>query len=150
MIIPRSAAIIAAIKTNVSGFMQSIRDGIEPPVDFMADSDAVMTLAALKPLAPMTLPPEMATLFAQFEEAKANAAQAEAVRDAAKAELVKFVIDNSGASNEKCIATCGKYKMTISKIADTPPTVIDESMIGQSYGGRKGHARVTISTAKEK
>jgi hypothetical protein len=70
------------------------------------------------------------------------------VRDASKAEIVKYVIDNS--SPAKAVAVCGRYKMTISKIADTPPTVIDASMIGNTYGGRKGHARVTITTQKDK
>lgn len=152
MIIPRSEGIITAIKAQVSAFMATVRDGVEPPVDFAQDADAVMTMAALKPLAPMTLPPEMATLFAQFEEAKANVAAAEAVRDASKAEIVKYVIDNSSPASveSKAVAVCGRYKVTISKIADTPPTVIDASMIGNTYGGRKGHARVTITTQKDK
>lgn len=151
MIIPRSETIISAIKTQVSAFMQSVTDGVEPPVDFMQDAEAVMDLAALRPLQPMTLPPEMAVLFAQFEEAKANAAAAEQVQAAAKAELVKYVMDASSPSSaeSKAVAMCGRYKMTISKVDPTPPTVITQDMIGQSYGGRKGYARVTITAGKE-
>ncbi len=149
MVIPRSDTIIASIKAKVAEFMQSLRDQVEPPVDFAVDSGAVIDLAATRPLAAMDLPPDMQPVFARFEAAKAAVAAAEQEQDAAKAELVKYVMDNSKAQSEKCIAKCGPYKLTISKIDATPPTTITQEMVGQTYGGRKGYARVTISKAKD-
>jgi predicted phage-related endonuclease len=149
MIIPRSDTIISAIKEKVAEFMQSIIDGVEPPVDFAVDAGAVMDLAASRPLAAMDLPPDMQPVFDRFQAAKAAVAAAEVEQDAAKAELVKYVMDNSYAQSEKCVAKCGPYKMTINKIDATPPTVITPEMVGTSYGGRKGYARVTISKAKD-
>jgi len=149
MIIPRSEHIISAIKTQVTAFMKSVTDGIEPPVDFLADAEAVNTMAALRKLTTVEFPPEMESVFEEFMAAKAAEDEACAAKDAAKAKLLKHIIDNSGEIESKCVSTCGGYKITVSKIAESLGKLVTPDLVGQYLGGKKAHIRTSITEVKE-
>lgn len=144
MIIPRNEDIIGAIKTEVRQFWDDVQNGNEPPVDFTVDSDAVKRLAYAQRLRSVTLQPAAAGLFEKWERQKSLADQAYAQVEAAKAEIIKMVIDAGEGNDEKVRATCGPWKMNLTKIADNPGKVVTEEMLGQVIGTRKGHIRTTI------
>lgn len=151
MIIPRSDEIIAAIRAAVSAFWADVAAEREPPVDFLVDAEAVSTLANHSPLRPVMLPPEWGPLLREYKSLTAEAKEREEQADAIKAKLLHHLIgEGKGFVDQKCIATCDGFKVSIAKIADTPAKIIDESMIGQEFGGRRGYVRTTISEVKEK
>lgn len=152
MKIPRRDSLIAIIKDAVREFWADVAAGKEPPVDFLADADAIATLVNMSPLRKVALPGTEG-LFRDYLAAADNAKRAEEDATRAKAELQKRLLDacrGVNADDEKIIATCGAFKMTVSRVAANPGKIVDESMIGTVVGARRGYDRVTISEVKEK
>lgn len=149
MTIPRSGPIIAAIREAVTTFWSNIQHKVEPPVDFLEDSETIMLLAKSRPLRTMDLPPHALGLFEIYLENQARAKEAEQLVDRSKAELVKMVLDNSGMGNDgQAVASCGFYTMKLSKVADSPGKLVTNDMVGQFVGARKGYLRVTVGDKK--
>lgn len=151
MYIPRSDALISAIRTQVMSFWEDVRAGKEPPVDFLKDADSIIEMANYRPLRSIELPTSAAGLFEEYLHKTTLYKQAEDDRKAAQAELVKMVTDaGPGDNTGKTVATCGDYRMSLSQVKDNPGKIVSQEMIGEVIGARKGHLRVTISKKEEK
>lgn len=150
MIIPRSDRLITAIKAAVWQFWEDVRTAKEPPVDFSADADAVTRLAYLSKLRSLVITPDRAPLFETW--AKANAAEkaAKAESQAARAEVLKMVIDAGEGPDTAVVVTCGDYRIALSKIADNPGKEITPDMVGTRVGTRDGYLRAALSNVVEK
>lgn len=150
MIIPRSDRLITAIKAAVWSFWQDVDAGKEPPVDFSADADAVDRLAFLRKLRSLVLPPEKEHLFAKWADAKARAKAAEVDEESARAEILKEIIDAGEGPDTSLVATCGAWKLSLSKVADSLGKEITQDMVGTRVGARKGHLRCMLKDTTEK
>ena len=148
MKIPRNDNIIDAIKASITQFWDSIRDGIEPPVDFENDAEAVVRLLDSVPMSDITLPDEHAHLFQTYLEMADLEKQAKAKKEKAKTELLTLSIEEMkkhNTSQEKAVVKCGEHKMSISTVKGSSGTEITADMVGQFYGARTGYKRLTVS-----
>ena len=148
MKIPRNDNIIDAIKSAITGFWDSVRDGIEPPVDFDNDAEAVARLLDHVPISDVTLTDEHAHLFQTYLEMADLEKQAKAKKDKAKTELLDLSIKEMkkmNTSQEKAVVKCGDHKMSISTVKGSVGTEITAEMVGTFYGARTGYKRVTVS-----
>ena len=148
MKIPRNDNIIDAIKSAITGFWDSVRDGIEPPVDFENDAEAVTRLLDFVPISDVTLADEHAHLFQTYLEMADLEKQAKAKKDKAKTELLDLSIKEMAKMNtsqEKAVVKCGDHKMSIATVKGSAGTEITAEMIGKFYGARTGYKRVTVS-----
>lgn len=144
MIIPRSDRLIMAIKAAVYQFWVDVAAGTEPPVDFSLDATAIDKMAFVKKLRSLTLTPDKAALFETYERSRLAEKEAKAAADAARAEILKAVIDAGEGPDTGLSVVCGDWKMGVSKIADSPGKVVTPEMVGTYVGARKGHVRCTV------
>lgn len=144
MIIPRSERLIMAIKSAVFEFWKDVADGREPPVDFSVDADAVNRLAYIRKLRTLTLTPEHAGLFEVYASAQAAGKLAEEQVKAARAEILKHVIDAGEGPDTGLKVTCGDWSMGVTKIADNPGREILPADVGTRIGVKKGHIRCSV------
>jgi len=149
MIIPRSDVIIGEIRKNIKSFWNDIQENREPPIDFSRDADAIFDLAKNQPLRTIDLSPTSLALFENYLKANEEAKDADKRADAAKAELVKMVLDSGIGNDGKAVATYGNYKMQLTKIADNPGKEVTTDMVGTIINARKGYLKTTITKAKE-
>lgn len=154
MIVAPRPRIIARIKEVCTEFMSSVLAGIEPPIDFSLDGDAISRLAFLRPMVSVDLKDNhRATILAkEYMQAKEDEAVAEKVKKAAQAELVKMMLDAAGDAakdDQKIVGTMDGYKMTIATVAENPGTVITSEMVGQVINARKGYRRPMIKELKD-
>lgn len=150
MIIPRSERLIIAIKAAVYQFWADVAAGNEPPVDFSVDADAVNRLAFVRKLRSLTLTPEHEELFRVYDENRALAKRAEAAADAARAEILKHVIDAGEGPDTGLRVTCGDWHMSVAKVAENPGRVLTEADVGTRIGARKGFLRCSLKKTGEK
>lgn len=150
MIIPRSERLITAIREAVTAFWGDVREGREPPVDFTADADAVTRLAYLSKLRTLTMTPDREHLFAAWDEHKREAATHAEAADAARAEILKAVIDAGEGNDEGVKVVCGTWKASVSKVAENLGKEITAADIGTRVGARKGHLRAALVNTAEK
>jgi putative phage-type endonuclease len=158
MIVDRREPIIDSLREQIAAFWASIRAGKEPDPDFVADADAISTLAFLNPLCQIDLSgdEEAARLAALHVAAKAEAKEAGDRSTAAKAELTLKLLRmamEAGATvdEQKIIAAIGDdYRVTATNVAETAGKTVTEDMVGEVIGGRKGYRLVTISQPKKK
>lgn len=149
MTIPRSDVLIAEIRNQITKFWDDVRLDRKPPVDYMLDADAIFSLARNQPLRTIDLPPTSLLLFENYLKASEEAKNADARAEAAKAELVKMVVDAGVGNDGKAVAACGQYKLQLTKIADNPGKEVTPDMVGTIINARKGYLKTTISKAKE-
>lgn len=150
MIIPRSERLIMAIKAAVYQFWADVAAGKEPPVDFSVDAESINRLAFIRKLRSLTLTPEHAGLFEALAKAKADAKDADARESAARAEILKHVIDAGEGPDTGLKVTCGDFVMGVSKIADSPGKVIKAEDVGTFVGARRGHIRCSVKRQEKK
>ena len=150
MIIPRSERLITAIKAAVWSFWQDVDAGKEPPVDFSADADAINRLAFVRKLRAVTMLPDKEPLFRAWQQAQRDAKDADARVEAARAEIMKNVIDAGEGPDTGLVVTCGAWRLSLSKIADNPGKEITAAMVGERYGARKGYLRAALKNTAEK
>lgn len=158
MIVPRREPIIDALRSEVADFWKSIRAKEEPEPDFVADADAISTLAYLNPLCQIDLSgdADAERLAAAHIEAKAEAKTANERADAAKAELTLKMIRmamEAGArvDEQKVVASIGDdYRVSATNVAGQDGKVVTADMVGEKIGGRKGYRLVTVSKPKKK
>lgn len=148
MKIPRNDNIIDTMKAEIAAFWESVRNGVEPDVDFENDAEAVGRLLEITPMSDITLPDEHTPLFQTYLEMSDLEKQAKTKKDAVKAELLKLSIEEMkkhNTSQEKAVVKCGEHKMSISTVKASAGTEITAEMVGQFYGTRASYKRVTVS-----
>lgn len=151
MIIPRSDEIISRIRAAVTAFWADVAADREPPVDFLADADAVADLARMSPLRPVMLSPEWLPVLDEYRAMKATEKASGEQAEAAKAKLLHHLIaEGKGFADQKCVALCGTFKVTVSKIAENAGKLVTPEMVGTHVGGKAAHIRTTISEVKGK
>jgi putative phage-type endonuclease len=144
MVIPRSDRLIGAIEAAVRQFWADVAAGNEPPVDFKVDSDAVTRLAYVSKLRSLTLTPDHADVFERWEKAAADEADAKERKEAARAEVLKAVVDAGEGPDTGLKVVCGNWRVSISKVADSLGKEITPDMVGTRVGARKGHLRAQL------
>lgn len=154
MIVEPRPAIIQAVKTAASEFMQSVRDGIEPPVDFEMDGDALSRLMYGRTLVSVdwSADAEAETLMRAYRMAAEDEKTATAAKEWAVNRLKKKMIDackDAEVADKKVVAKAASFKMTTSLVAATPGHVIQPEEVGTVTGARAGYARVKITELKE-
>lgn len=154
MIIEPRPAIIEVIKSTAREFMDSVRAGIEPPVDFALDGEALSRLANARALVSLdwTDDPEAQRLVERHLKAGRLLKKVESLKDAAKNELLKRMIDGAKDAEKddaKIVAKTAAGKIAVATVAANPGTVVDETMLGSIINARKGYRRMTISAVKE-
>lgn len=149
MLIPRSERMVSAIEDAVRTFWADVTAAHEPPVDFSVDAEAIGRLAYATKLRPLTMGPEDARLFEAWDAARTMASQAEERAKAARAEVLKRVID-AGAGNDTAVkVVCGDWRMSVSKVAENLGKEITPEMLGTRMGARKGYLTTRLTKAKE-
>ncbi len=150
MVIPRSDAIIGALRMRVTKFWEDITKKLEPKVDFLKDADTIFDIAKHRPLRTIELPAIAHALFETVIAEKAIAKAADEKVTAAEAELLKMVLDAGIGNDGMAVAACGDYTMKLTKVADNPGKIVTGDMVGSVIGVRKGYLRTTIAKKKEK
>lgn len=148
MKIPRHDGIIDRIKQEVSDFWTSIDEGVEPPIDFNLDAEAVGRLMEETPLSDVELDSDCAILFTKYLDANATEKLAKETKDAIKAELLiaaRAKMEGMNTSLEKAVIRCGDRKMSISTVAPNLGTEVTEDMVGTRINTRRGYQTVRIS-----
>lgn len=148
MKIPRHEGIISDIKAEVTGFWQSIEDGIEPDPDFNLDAKAIDRLLEQAPLTDVELEAEHAILYTKYLDAAATERLAKEAKESARAQLLLLAKERMEGANtklERAVVRCGDHKMSISTVAPNFGTTITEDMVGAVIGTRKGYQRISIS-----
>ena len=98
MIVDRREPIIDSIREQIAAFWTSIRAGKEPDPDFVADADAISTLAFLNPLCQIDL------------SGDEEAARLAALHVAAKAEAKEVAASGEGAADAAVVAEVPKAR----------------------------------------
>lgn len=148
MKIPRHDGIIDSIKAEVSGFWQSIREGVEPAPDFNLDADAINRLLDQAPLTDVELEDEHAILYTKYLDAAATEKLAKEAKEAAKSQLLLLAKEKMSGANtalEKAVIRCGDHKMSITTVAPNFGTEVTPDMVGTRINTRKGYQLVRIS-----
>lgn len=154
MIVEPRPAIIAAVKEAAAEFMQSVRDGVEPPVDFEMDGDALDRLLYSRTLVSVDWSgdEEAETLMRAYTMAQGDEATAATAKEWAANKLKKKMLDacrEANVADKKVIAKAASKKMTVSLVAANPGRVIQPEEVGTVIGARAGHARLRITDLKE-
>lgn len=140
----RDEDVIRAIRAKVAEFWRTVDAGVEPSPVMPEDAAAMIRLhqyAEPGKILDASSDEEIASLVEAYRQASAAEKNATEDKEAAKARLLAAIGDA-----EKVLLP--GYTVSASMIADTPPTLITESMIGQTYGGRKGYRNLRITTRK--
>lgn len=141
----RDEPVIAAIRSKIAEFWQSVDDGIEPPPLMPEDAEAVIRLnqyAEPGKIIDATGDEKIASLVARLAEANKTKKLAEEDADVAKAELLIEIGDA-----EKVLLQ--GYSISAGSVQDTLPTMITAEMVGTTYGGRKGFRNCRLYPRKE-
>ncbi len=149
MVIPRNERLVAAIEAAVAEFWADVAAGREPPVDFTVDAEAVSRLAYVTKLRTLVMTPDMIPVFERWQEQAAIAKAAEAAAAAARAEVLKAVVDAGEGNDTGVKVTCGEWKVSVSKIAENIGKEITPDMVGERVGARKGYLRAALTGPKE-
>jgi len=148
MKVPRNEDIIAAIRSEVAAFWDSIDADTPPEMDFAVDGDAIGRLMYNSPITDVTLPPDAAPVFERYLTERSTMKAAEEASDAAKAELLALAMAEMATRNtsqDKAVVRCGDHKMSISTVAENPGKVVTPEMVGTRIQPRKGYQTVRIS-----
>lgn len=127
------------IEKRVGEFWASVRAGKPPKPDYRRDGDVIQEMigSPSDTLIDLTRHNRAGILAADFLDAKARMKAAEAEMEAAKAELIEVIGDNSLAQLEGYRISCGMTK-------GSAGTLITENMVGTHIGGRKGWRRFDV------
>lgn len=142
----RDDAVISAMAAKIAEFWASIASDTPPLPVMPADADAVIAMmqhADADRAIYSTAVPGIDALVAQYQQASAAAKAADDAKTSAKAEMLAAIGDASRVLGDGWTISAGT-------IADTPPIVITQDMVGTSYGGRKGRRDFRVTTKKDK
>jgi putative phage-type endonuclease len=142
----RDEPVIAAIKAKVAEFWRTVDAGEEPAAVMPGDAEAVIRLnqyAQPGKLVDASGDANIAALVLEYKRLSADEAKAKEDKEVVKADLLKAIGDAEKVLLEGWTISAGMQ-------ADTPATLITESMVGTSYGGRKGFRNLRINARKPK
>jgi putative phage-type endonuclease len=142
----RDEPVIAAIKAKVAEFWRTVDAGEEPAAVMPGDAEAVIRLnqyAQPGKLVDASGDANIAALVLEYKRLSADEAKAKEDKEVVKADLLKAIGDAEKVLLEGWTISAGMQ-------ADTPPTLITASMVGTSYGGRKGFRNLRINARKPK
>lgn len=142
----RDEQVIAGLEQTITAFWQTVDTGQEPPPIMPADADAVIRLnryAEPGKILDASGDEKIEALVTNYKLACNDRDALDEQAEVFKAELMIAIGDA-----EKVVTT--GWTISAGLIADTPPTVIDETMIGQTYGGRKGYRNLRLTKKKAK
>ena len=141
----RDEDVIRAIRHRVAEFWRTVDAGQEPEPVMPDDAEVLIRMnqyAQPGKVLDASSDENIARLVDEYRQANAAKKNAEEDAEVAKARLLEAIGDA-----EKVLLP--GYTISASMIADTPPTLITDEMVGQTYGGRKGYRNLRI-TAKKK
>lgn len=142
----RDEEVIASIKSRIAKFWESVDAGHEPPPTMPEDADALIRLhqyAQPGKILDASNDVNIASLVARIKVAKAQKANADEDEKIAKAELLAAIGDA-----EKVVGS--DWTISAGQVADTPPMLVTEDMVGTSIGGRAGYRSLRINKRKAK
>lgn len=138
--------VIRSIRQRIAKFWKSVDAHDEPPPVMPEDAEAVIRLHQYaepgKVIDASTNPP-IINLVEQYQHYKREEKLAKEQAEVARAEIMMAIGDA-----EKVIGP--DWSLSTSIVSGTPPTVIDESMIGKTYGGREGYRQLRVNKRKAK
>jgi len=140
----RDDEVIAAIKARVAAFWKTVDEGLEPDPVMPGDADVIMRLNQYaKPGKVLSAEDdvELDALLNQYKAASAAEKNAKEDKDVAKALIFQHIGDAEKVLTKAWSVGCALQ-------ADTPPTLITEDMVGQSYGGRSGFRNLRLNPRK--
>jgi putative phage-type endonuclease len=141
----RDEDVIRAIRAKVADFWRSVDAGDEPNPVMPGDAQAVIRLhqyAEPGKVLDASNDEEIAQLVKDYKHACAQRDNWKDDADVCKAKLIEAIGDA-----EKVILA--GFTISAGMIADTPPTLITQDMVGTSYGGRKGYRNLRVNLRKK-
>ncbi len=132
------------LREKIADFWQSIRDNRPPAPDYEKDAEFIIGLhQSAGEKVYEAGDPYIEELLAGYKEASQQCRKLEKTKDAKKAELLEFM------GNDYNKAMVGDFTLHCGMSKETPPTVITEDMVGQTYGGRKRYRVFRVTERKE-
>lgn len=134
----------AGIRQRIQRFWSDVEANNEPLADFERDAEFIISLhqSAGDAVYVADETDNVSMLLHDYHRLKREASDLDALAKAKKAEILDAVGDEF-----KKIVTAG-LTVTCGMTKDTPPTLITEDMVGQTYGGRKGYRMFTLREKK--
>jgi putative phage-type endonuclease len=134
----------AGIRQRIQRFWSDVEANNEPLANFERDAEFIISLhqSAGDAVYVADETDNVSMLLHDYHRLKREASDLDALAKAKKAEILDAVGDEF-----KKIVTAG-LTVTCGMTKDTPPTLITEDMVGQTYGGRKGYRMFTLREKK--
>ena len=134
----------AGIRQRIQRFWLDVEANNEPLANFERDAEFIISLhqSAGDAVYVADETDHVSMLLHDYHRLKREASDLDALAKAKKAEILDAVGDEF-----KKIVTAG-LTVTCGMTKDTPPTLITEDMVGQTYGGRKGYRMFTLREKK--
>lgn len=135
----------AGIRRRIERFWTDVRNAEPPEPDYLRDADFIIGLHQMagEEVFDATSDVNITTLLADYKRLKTEAKDLDDLAKAKKAEVLSIVGDDVG----RVIAD--GYTLACTMTKTTPPTVITEEMVGQTYGGRKGFRNFRVTEKKQ-
>ncbi|MFQ5640640.1 MAG: YqaJ viral recombinase family protein, partial [bacterium] len=130
-----------ALKNRIKKFWQDIESGNEPSPDYERDADFIIGLhqASGGEVLDGSGNETLVDLIKSYHEITQDITENDKEAKAIKAQILEIIGD--GPSK----VLVDGYSLSCSMTKNTPPTVITDEMIGQTYGGRKGFRNFRIT-----
>lgn len=132
-------AIYAEIESRVAEFWRTVRDNVEPPVDYARDHDALIEAIGLPDgsLVDLRQSDDAAEIAAEFLAAKQAGKEAEVRAEIAKCKLIEKI----GAAET---ALLDGFRISANQTKGSAGTLIKPEMVGTCVGVRKGYRRFDV------
>lgn len=140
----RDESVIAAIRFKVGEFWKTVDQGLEPEPMLPGDADVIIRLNQYAQPGKILSAENDETLAALLEEyAMAAAAEKRGKedREVAKAKIFLHIGDAEKVLTQQWSVGCAMQ-------SDTSPTLITESMVGKTYGGKSGFRNLRLYPRK--
>lgn len=141
----RDLAVGRAIRKAAAEFWATIEADTPPEPVFPDDADAVIAMyqyAEPGKVMDARENTELQELATEYQKLGREATAIEDERKTIKAKLLE-----AAGTASKVLLPSGS--LSLSQVADTPPTTITAEMVGQTYGGRAGYRGVRYTAAKK-
>jgi putative phage-type endonuclease len=157
MVIERREPIILALKSKITDFWASMVTGDEPEIDYLKDAAALSRLSLNVNFVDLDLSGDedfkqwcaddmaLAAEIKTLEESRTS-------RKTEHLERLMALARAQGADQEaeKIKATCGEFNIGLTRVSESPGTLITPEMVGTSYGGRKAFRMMRVTKPKPK
>lgn len=141
MKVRRSESLIAGIRSKVVEFWRAIDEDRPPPVDYKQDGDALSFLLFENSIRDIDVS-EMEDVFAAYMQASAETKRSEERQKTLKTMIMERAEAEMRGSNEdskKAVMRAGRYRMSLTRVEDSPGKLVTTDMVGERVGGRKGY-----------